>query len=234
MKRESIEELRQRLLRDNQVQEMISMRAYEIYRLRGSQPGREAEDWFQAENEILGFLIEEESRIAREDEKAQRESEEDGAIDIEHSPDSSIAIDEQGEGPRAFVPRTTPEIAERPGAPVAQTAEERADAQSPLGVWSPTEPESAQRAPEIGSSAESAEPTKKKTRSRATSRTASKTTESSKGKTTARKPSTTRKSSATKESKPPAKKASAAKKSTAKKPAAKRASSKKKTETDGD
>ena len=68
MKPESIEELRERLLREEQVKEMISMRAYEIYQMRGAQPGREAEDWLRAENEILSFLIQEESRRARESE----------------------------------------------------------------------------------------------------------------------------------------------------------------------
>jgi len=59
---ESTEELRERLLRDHEVQEMIRMRAYEIYRHRGGAPGGHAEDWFQAESEVLHFLIEEESR----------------------------------------------------------------------------------------------------------------------------------------------------------------------------
>ena len=47
---ESTEELRERLLRDHEVQEMIRMRAYEIYRHRGGAPGGHAEDWFQAES----------------------------------------------------------------------------------------------------------------------------------------------------------------------------------------
>jgi hypothetical protein len=62
MKRESTEELRARLLADGQVQSMIAMRAYEIFELRGGTPGHEAEDWFQAEAEILRFVIEEEVR----------------------------------------------------------------------------------------------------------------------------------------------------------------------------
>jgi hypothetical protein len=67
MTRESIEELRGRLLRDPEVQTMIRMRAYEIYRIRGGEPGRQAEDWFQAQGEVLEFLIEEESRHAAEE-----------------------------------------------------------------------------------------------------------------------------------------------------------------------
>ena len=61
MSRESLEELRERLLRDEHAQELIRMRAFEIYKLRGGQPGGEAHDWFQAESEVLTFLIEEES-----------------------------------------------------------------------------------------------------------------------------------------------------------------------------
>lgn len=43
---------------------MIQVRAYEIYRMRGGQPGHEAQDWFHAEGEVLAFLIAEESRLA--------------------------------------------------------------------------------------------------------------------------------------------------------------------------
>jgi len=64
MSRESLEELRERLLRDEHAQELIRMRAFEIYKLRGGQPGGEAHDWFQAQSEVLTFLIEEEWRRA--------------------------------------------------------------------------------------------------------------------------------------------------------------------------
>jgi hypothetical protein len=53
----SLEELRQRMLRDENVQEMIRARAFEIYRMRGVQPGSAAHDWFQAESEVLAFLL---------------------------------------------------------------------------------------------------------------------------------------------------------------------------------
>lgn len=57
MTTESLEEHRQRLLRDENVQEMIRARAFEIYHMRGVQPGAVAEDWFQAESEVLAFLL---------------------------------------------------------------------------------------------------------------------------------------------------------------------------------
>jgi hypothetical protein len=38
------------------VHNMIAARAYEIYQLRGGEPGREAEDWLLAEREILAAL----------------------------------------------------------------------------------------------------------------------------------------------------------------------------------
>ena len=72
MSRESLEELRQRLLGQHNVQQMIQVRAYEIYRMRGSQPGGEAQDWFHAENEVLAFLLADES--SREDERAVSDS----------------------------------------------------------------------------------------------------------------------------------------------------------------
>lgn len=39
-----------------EVHNMIAVRAYEIYQLRGGDPGREAEDWLLAEREILAGL----------------------------------------------------------------------------------------------------------------------------------------------------------------------------------
>lgn len=57
MTREINEELRRRMLADEGVQQMIRMRAYEIYQQRGGAYGREAEDWLQAESEVLLYLI---------------------------------------------------------------------------------------------------------------------------------------------------------------------------------
>ena len=135
MERESIEDIRRRLLKDEQVQTLISMRAYEIYQMRGGQPGSDAEDWFRAEHEILTFLIQEEAR---------REA-------YSHDLGSS---EEGGARPHAFQPET----ADRLDQPVGQLAEERAESQSALGVWSPTEPASAEP------------PSEKRTRSRTTSK----------------------------------------------------------------
>ncbi|HKA19548.1 MAG TPA: DUF2934 domain-containing protein [Blastocatellia bacterium] len=61
MTTESLEELQRRLLQQDSVQRMIQMRAYEIYQMRGCQPGGEAQDWFHAEGEVLAFLIASES-----------------------------------------------------------------------------------------------------------------------------------------------------------------------------
>ena len=71
MTTESLEELRERLLHQPGVQEMIQVRAYEIFQMRGGQPGGEAQDWFHAEGDVLAFLIARES--AREDENAEVE-----------------------------------------------------------------------------------------------------------------------------------------------------------------
>src|SRR3989442_14400338 len=64
---ENLEELRERLLREERVQHMERVRAYEIYEMRGGLPGWDAHDWLQAEVEVLAFLIAHES--SREDEK---------------------------------------------------------------------------------------------------------------------------------------------------------------------
>jgi hypothetical protein len=67
-----------------------------------------------------------------------------------------------------------PEIAERSKQPQALTADERADSQSAIGAWSPSEPASAERAPTIGDAGEfktgAASP--KKAGSRATNKSA--------------------------------------------------------------
>lgn len=64
MTKENLEELRERLIRDERVRQMIRVRAYEIYQMRGPHPGNQAEDWFQAEEEVLTFLIADDSRRA--------------------------------------------------------------------------------------------------------------------------------------------------------------------------
>jgi DUF2934 family protein len=67
MSRESTDALRARLLDDPEVQLMIRMRAFEIYQMRGGEPGNPATDWFRAESEVLEFLIDEENRRAAEE-----------------------------------------------------------------------------------------------------------------------------------------------------------------------
>jgi Protein of unknown function (DUF2934) len=57
MTSERLEEWRRQLLRDEDVQDMIRARAYEIFLMRGLQAGSAAQDWFQAENEVLAFLL---------------------------------------------------------------------------------------------------------------------------------------------------------------------------------
>jgi len=66
--KESLDKVRERLLGDEQVRQMIRARAYEIYKLRGGQPGREAQDWLRAEREVLAFLIAREPSRAEEKE----------------------------------------------------------------------------------------------------------------------------------------------------------------------
>lgn len=72
MPTETLEELRERLLRQQGVQEMIQIRAYEIYQMRGGMPGGEAQDWFHAQGEVLAFLIATES--AKADRQAEAEA----------------------------------------------------------------------------------------------------------------------------------------------------------------
>jgi hypothetical protein len=64
MKKESIEDLRSRLMRDESLQERIRIRAFQIYQSRGGQPGNPQLDWLEAEYETLTQLIEQEYRLA--------------------------------------------------------------------------------------------------------------------------------------------------------------------------
>lgn len=65
MKKESIESLRSRLRQDEGLQEMIRIRAFEIFQSRGGSAGNPHHDWLQAENETLMILIEKESKSAK-------------------------------------------------------------------------------------------------------------------------------------------------------------------------
>lgn len=53
--------LREELLKDERVQQMIRARAYEIFERRGRAHGHDLDDWLQAENEILSNLMREAS-----------------------------------------------------------------------------------------------------------------------------------------------------------------------------
>jgi DUF2934 family protein len=78
-----IEELRSRFLNDQNVYERISQRAYELYERRGGEPGRDVEDWIQAENEILSPLIEE--AIHRAAKAAETQTGEGSGINVENA-----------------------------------------------------------------------------------------------------------------------------------------------------
>lgn len=58
MKEQDVEQLRERLPADREVQEVISLRAYEIYQSRGCANGCDLDDWLRAENEVLAALTE--------------------------------------------------------------------------------------------------------------------------------------------------------------------------------
>ncbi len=65
--KETSDEIRARLLRDENVIQNIQIRAYEIWILRGRIDGRQIEDWALAENEVLNFLVERELKKATEE-----------------------------------------------------------------------------------------------------------------------------------------------------------------------
>ena len=58
MKEQDGEQRRERFPADREVQEAISLRAYEIYQSRGCANGCDLDDWLQAEDEVLTALTE--------------------------------------------------------------------------------------------------------------------------------------------------------------------------------
>lgn len=180
------------MLRDERVRELISRRAYEIYVMRGGKPGGEGHDWFQAESEILSILIEEESRRAAESVETDADE---GPPPVDEADEASPV------GEAIGVPETSDRLEQESGL----MAEERAESQSAITAWSPTEPPGTERAPVIGDVGEfqTGEAAPKKTGSRA-----------------AAKPAAPRKSKSSTEE--PAAKEPAAKKTTAKRTASKK------------
>lgn len=71
MTTENLEYLRARLLSEERVLEMIRVRAYEIFQMRGPQHGGAAKDWLDAEGEVLTFLIAQESRLTDQNDAAK-------------------------------------------------------------------------------------------------------------------------------------------------------------------
>ena len=189
MSRESTEELRRRLLRDERVRELISRRAYEIYVMRGGKPGGEGQDWFQAESEILAILIEEESR--RADEPAKKYTDEAARPDDESRVTSLV-------GESIGMPETADRLDQESGL----TAEERAESQSTIAAWSPTEPSSEERAPTIGrvgeAQAETDAPKKSRPRSATTPKSKPSTEKSAAAKEPAAKKTTAKRTASQK------------------------------------
>ena len=62
----SPEELQNDLLSKEGIREKISLRAHELYVRRGGEPGRDLQDWVQAERDVLSPLMEQELRLSRE------------------------------------------------------------------------------------------------------------------------------------------------------------------------
>lgn len=153
MSRESTEELRRRLLGNNEVQMMIRIRAFEIYQRSGNAPGRDAENWFQAEHEVLLFLIEEEDRLANEVRRSGNTT-----ATVPESEISALAAGSE-----------EPVIAGQTGEAAALKTETQSESETIESAWSPTQPASEEVAPPIGETAspEIAAPAPKKSRARA-------------------------------------------------------------------
>jgi hypothetical protein len=65
-KKQANDGLREELLNDESVLDMICRRAYQIFEARGREHGHDREDWLQAEGEILELMISKELLIRAE------------------------------------------------------------------------------------------------------------------------------------------------------------------------
>ena len=93
-----IEELRTRLLANDEVRERIALRAYELYQRRGGEGGRDVQDWVEAENENLSPLIEQQLHRFAETEPTRRKEHEAGET-VESPAEGQEAIEVwEGEG----------------------------------------------------------------------------------------------------------------------------------------
>ena len=62
-----VNKMREQLQQDPSVRNRVARRAYELFIQRGRQIGREAEDWFKAETEILAELMQENAQQTKEE-----------------------------------------------------------------------------------------------------------------------------------------------------------------------
>jgi Protein of unknown function (DUF2934) len=137
---ESLEGLRERLLRQPGVQQMIQTRAYEIFQMRGGNPGGEAQDWFHAEGEVLAFLIA--SEAAQADSLTESEL-------IEGTVGSNVPSEAPAKKAKAARSVTKVAAAKQPSP--KKTAPKRAAARKSAGVKSkPTKTGKQSNPPETG------------------------------------------------------------------------------------
>jgi hypothetical protein len=133
--RQMNEALRQRLLQDKLVQDMIERRAYEIFLRRNGEHGHDREDWLQAENEILDELTETDLRrmpdLAAADSPARQVH--------------SAKPDYQPAAPKATAP--TPPASRQPSEPSVPAAAKTAPSSSPYTNPSRKKPEKAKSTP---------------------------------------------------------------------------------------
>ena len=145
MSRESTDSLKMRLLRDPEVQMMIRMRAFEIYQIRGNHPGSQAEDWFQAEMEVLSFLIEEENRLAAES-APRRARKTVAGVELAMSPGDATDPESLGGWPAEAPPPPKPKTRKTGTGAGAKSPSARAKTASAPGTAKKTTARSAKKA----------------------------------------------------------------------------------------
>jgi hypothetical protein len=129
---ETREEIRARLLRDENIIQNIQFRAYEIWILRGRVDGRHHEDWALAENEIINFLIEQELKNTAEaisevvEEIAAAENE---GMNLVQAPEAEIAPEKKPRK-RAATKATSTTAAKTTTAKKAATAKTKETAET--------------------------------------------------------------------------------------------------------
>jgi hypothetical protein len=148
-----IAKIRQQLVSDPEVRDMVAHRAFEIYVQRHGGPGSAAEDWLRAESEIVPRLVAEivtKNRVAIEAHDDSAPTVTDAAERMQHEIEAADAAANPAKKPArkaAAKPATAAKAAAKPAAKTAAKPAKAEAAEKPAPKKSPAKKAAAKPAP---------------------------------------------------------------------------------------